>query len=292
MFGYVKPLHSELLVREYEFYRASYCGVCRAMRKQTGFLSSLSLSYDIVFLALCRMLLSDRKVICKHKRCIAHPFKKRACLSGNPSMAFAARASAMLSYEKLLDDRLDGGFFKRLALLPVLPVFKRANRRAKLDSLFKSTSSCLDRLHTLEKAKTPSVDAPAHEFGELLGLIFAEGIEEPQTRDVFFGIGYHLGKFIYAADAADDFGEDKKSGSYNPYVLLYSEEDFNGKIPESVTLALHLELNSLGEYIEKLPFRDSRALENIIKNTVYLGLPNRIEKLGNQPPKRKESTYA
>ena len=285
MFGYVKPLHSELLVREYDFYRASYCGVCRAMRKQTGFLSSLSLSYDIVFLALCRMLLSDRKVACKHKRCVAHPFKQRPCLSGNEALEYAARASALLSYEKLLDDKLDGSFFKKIALLPVLPIFKRASRRAKLPALFEETSASLARLHALEKDKTPSVDAPAHEFGELLGLVFAEGIEEKEEREVFYRIGYHLGKFIYAADAADDFAEDKKKGNYNPYVLLYPEAEFKDEIPESVTLALHLELNALGEWIEKLPFGNSHALENIIKNTVYLGLPSRIKALGK---KKKE----
>ena len=290
MFGYVKPLHSELLVREYDFYRAAYCGVCRAMRKQTGFLSSLSLSYDIVFLALCRMLLTDKGVSCKHRRCVAHPLKKRPCLSGNEALSYAARASALLSYEKLLDDKIDGGFFKRLSLLPVLPVFKRASRRAKLPSLFEATSACLFRLHALEKDKAPSVDAPAHEFGELLGLIFAEGIEEKEMREVFYRIGYHLGKFIYAADAADDFTEDKKTGGYNPYVLLYGEADFSTEIPESVSIALHLELSALGEWIEKLPFENSRALENIIKNTVYLGLPARIKTLGKKQKKSAKSS--
>lgn len=282
MFGYVKPYESELLVREYEFYRAAYCGVCRAMRRETGFLSSLSLSYDVVFLALCRMLLTDKKVACKHKRCIAHPLKKRACLSGNEAITYAARASAMLSYEKLLDDKIDGSFFRRLSLLPVLPVFKRASRRAKLASLYEKTSASLSRLHALEKEKAASIDAPAHEFGELLGLVFAEGIEGENERELFYRVGYHLGKFIYAADALDDFAEDKKSGSYNPYVLLYPEADFQKEIPESAKIALHLELNELGKWIEKLPFGDSRALENIIKNTVYLGLPNRLQKISSK----------
>ena len=45
---------------------------------------------------------------------------------------------------------------------------------------------------------------------------------------------------------------------------------------------MHLELNALGEWIEKLPFGNSHALENIIKNTVYLGLPARIKTLGKK----------
>ena len=59
MFGYVKPVPAELLVREYDFYRAVYCGICRCMRRYTGRLSALSLTYDSVFCALVRMMLSD-----------------------------------------------------------------------------------------------------------------------------------------------------------------------------------------------------------------------------------------
>ena len=56
MFGYVKPVVGEMLVREHEFYKATYCGICRAMKKHTGALSNVTLSYDSVFLALMRML--------------------------------------------------------------------------------------------------------------------------------------------------------------------------------------------------------------------------------------------
>ncbi len=285
MFGYVKPKHTELLVREYDFYRAAYCGVCRSMRKKTGFFSSFSLSYDIVFLALCRMLVSDRKISCCHRRCAAHPFKKRPCLSGNEALDFAARSSAMLAFLKLEDDRLDGGFFKKLVLLPILPYFKHAAGRANLGDLLNLSEACLARLHTLEKEKTCSVDAPAHEFGDLLGLIFADGLSDEQ-KEIYYRVGYHLGKFIYAADAADDYKEDQKSGSYNPFCLLYEPADFENGIPESVKTSLFLELSSLSDAIEQLPFGQDKAVENIIKNTVYLGLPERISQLGK--PKQKK----
>lgn len=29
MFGYIRPVESELLVKEYEFYRAVYCSLCK-----------------------------------------------------------------------------------------------------------------------------------------------------------------------------------------------------------------------------------------------------------------------
>ena len=47
MFGYVKPYVPELKVKENEFYRATYCGLCRALGRKSRFLS-FTLSYDFV----------------------------------------------------------------------------------------------------------------------------------------------------------------------------------------------------------------------------------------------------
>ncbi len=287
MFGYVKPCREELRVREYELYRALYCGICHRMRKKTGFLSSLSLSYDAVFLALCRMLVRDRSLCFAARRCVAHPFKKRPCIEGNAEIDYAARAFAVLAYEKLRDDYRDGGFFRRLSLLFVLPAFRRAAKRARLPALSLAVKQSLDRLHRLEDEKTPSVDAPAAEFGALLSLVFTEGIEGEHQKTLG-EIGFLLGKFIYAADAADDCREDLKRGSYNPYALTYPPEALTESLPESIPLALRLSLAPLAEAVEKLPFADADAASEIIKNTIYLGLPDRIARLGKKDARKKE----
>ena len=61
MFGYVRPHNPELRMRDYECYRAYYCGLCRAMGKCTGQCSRLTLSYDFVFLAAVRCYLADEE---------------------------------------------------------------------------------------------------------------------------------------------------------------------------------------------------------------------------------------
>ncbi len=289
MFGYVKPRVGDLLVKEYEFFRSAYCGVCRAMRQKTGFVSSLALSYDMVFLAVCRMLATDRAYTAKKCRCVMHPCRGKQCVVGNDAFIYAARASAVLLYEKCRDDKADRGSHRLLARL-ALPFFRRAARRAKLPFLTEEIEKCLCELSEVEAAKTPSIDTPAAIFGDLLGLVFAEGLTE-EDYTVFYNVGYHLGVFIYAADAADDYTSDKKSGSYNPYVLLYPEgKGFENGIPEDVRSSLHMTLVALGEAVEKLPFRGDPSLTNIIKNTVYLGLPDRIAQLGL--PKAKKNKDA
>ena len=62
MFGYVVVDKPSLRVREYDYYRATYCGLCHAMGKCTGCVSRLTLSYDVTFFALVREMLEETKV--------------------------------------------------------------------------------------------------------------------------------------------------------------------------------------------------------------------------------------
>ena len=203
MFGYVKPVHTELLVKEYEFYRATYCGVCRAMKKHTGFLSNVSLSYDSVFLALSRMLfVKDEELGVQKKRCIAHPLRKRPMLKENPAIEYTARAFAILTYYKVLDDVADEGLGKRMLIAPARPVLRHGARKARIVTLADKIAEKLAAITELEKASTASVDEPADLFGELLGEVFAYGLSG-EGELVLRRLGYHLGRFVYAADAAE-----------------------------------------------------------------------------------------
>ena len=115
MFGYVKPVVSEMLVREHEFYKATYCGICRAMKNHTGVLSNVTLSYDSVFLALIRMLyIPDEEFKAEKKRCIAHPAKKRPMLKENSAIEYTAKAFAVLTYFKIKDDLADEDGIKKI----------------------------------------------------------------------------------------------------------------------------------------------------------------------------------
>jgi formate hydrogenlyase subunit 6/NADH:ubiquinone oxidoreductase subunit I len=108
MYGYVKPYTEELRVKEALFYRATYCGICREMRRTLGELSGLTLTYDSVFLALVRMVyLPDEAIGAKDRRCALHPLKKRRMLERNDALSYTARVFALLSYHKCLDDGAD-----------------------------------------------------------------------------------------------------------------------------------------------------------------------------------------
>ncbi|MBP3307944.1 MAG: hypothetical protein J6L90_00735 [Clostridia bacterium] len=276
MFGYVRPVAAELLVKEHELYRATYCGVCRCMKKYTGALSNSLHSYDSVFLALVRMLYIDSSAISASKRsCIAHPLKKRVMLDENPALEYTARAFGILTYYKLCDDISDERLTKRLSVSLIRPIFASARRKAGLLPLCEIAKDRLERINALEREGVASVDKSGALFGELLGEIFAFGMDE-KSRGVLYSVGYHLGKFIYAADAAEDYDEDRKRGRYNPYRALYGDGGLTDENRAMIKCALLLECRALEAAVCALPFGDNVSIENILKNIIYVGLPDRI----------------
>ena len=277
MFGYVKPVTSELLVKDHEFYRATYCGVCRAMKKHTGALSNVTLSYDSVLLALVRMLyIPDEDISAKMARCIAHPLKKRCMLTENSAVEYTARAFAVLTYHKLLDDIADEKMSRRMLVSVARPIVASGAKRANIDEVSAVIAEKLAEITELEKAGTASVDEPARLFGELLGEVFSHGLSEKDalvTRE----FGYRLGRFIYAADAAEDYEEDRLSGKYNPYVLLYGTAPLTYENRQTIKCALMLECRGMEAAVNLMPFGTRYTIENIVKNIIYLGLIKRIE---------------
>ena len=287
MFGYVKPVQEELLVKELEFYRATYCGICRAMKRYTGKLSNVTLSYDSVFLALVRMLyVPDDKIGAKMKRCIAHPLKKRCILNENEAVAYTAKAFAALAYHKLDDDAYDEKRGKRLLANITKPLVKHAVKREDTRELAKLMADKLCEIRRLEKEGCGSVDIPASLFGEILGEVFSAGLDG-NDRLVTRECGYHLGRFIYSADAAEDYEKDLRCGSYNPYVIAYEGKELSYENRQSIKCALVLECKGIEGAINLLPFGSRRIIEGIIKNIIYYGLIKRIEFL-DAPDTAKE----
>ena len=282
MFGYVKPVKAELLVREYEFYRATYCGICRAMKHNTGFLSNAALTYDSVFLALVRLLyLEDSAFSSKMRRCVAHPLKRKCMLEENEALVYVAKAFAVLGYHKVRDDLNDEHGMKKLAVTLSKPVLSGANKKANEPELSEIVEKKLDEISELERSGCPSADKPASLFGELLGAVFSHGLRE-EKKLVPERVGYHLGRFIYCADAAEDYEKDKKSGSYNPYVISYEGKELTRENKATIKCALLLECKNLEGAVNLLPFGNRFTIEQIIKNIIYLGLPERIKFLDGE----------
>lgn len=292
MFGYIRPYTPELKMREYQYYRGVYCGLCRAMGHCTGQCSRLSLSYDLVFLALTRLALENgnplkdhpaRPVAFDKKRCLAHPFRKRLSLQMGDVTDYVACAAAVLGYHKLADDIQDEKGSKKIRAKLLLPSARRFCRRAerRFKGLSEVISSKMQLLREAEQDTLPSADRPAAAFGEVLGALFAFGIVAPKSR-IAYHVGYHVGRWLYFIDAVDDYEEDVKAGRPNPLFRLYSCSALDEETRMALENSLILELKQAGDALDLIDVdeeRCGRELLPLLYHMFKVALPHKTHEI-------------
>jgi len=220
VFGYIRPVKSELLVKEADFYSAVYCGLCRYSGKHLTHFSRFLLNYDFTFLAVLRLSLTEDGVTVEKKRC-PYSLKKKPTVCCDNVFAYTANAFGLFSYYKLEDDVLDGKGLKRLGKRMLLPFFRRMKKKCKaFPEMEEMIRIPIEELHRLEAEGCDSPDRAADCFGRLMKALTAYGLEGT-NKAVAEQCGYHVGRFIYLIDAYDDFEKDAMTGNYNPFLQKY-----------------------------------------------------------------------
>lgn len=269
MFGYVRPSDDRLTPADRETFRAAYCGLCHALGARYGLVGRMILNYDLTFLA---MVLSDGAGEMCAKRCAVHPMRRRCCVAGDPALDAAADMSVILTCWQLRDGVADHGFWGglkyRIASALLYPAYRRAReRRPRFDA---GTQAHLAELAALERDRCASLDAPADAFAKLLALA-AEEVSDPVRRRVTAQLLYHLGRWVYLVDAADDLRADIKSGGYNPLALRFTPKDGALAPADSEALALTLDgsVRTMAAAFELLP---ETKYTPVLRAAVYEGL--------------------
>ncbi|MBQ8540789.1 MAG: hypothetical protein IJ435_04855 [Clostridia bacterium] len=258
MFGRVVVNKSELKFKEFDVYRAHYCGICRSLKKN-GYLSSLCLNYDMTFLAMLLNSLYDSENHSCDARCICHVCKKHRETTDKYS-PYVADMTILLAYYKCLDDwQDDKNIIKLFYGLYLKPKFKAIEKKypGKCDCI----KRCLTEL--LEKERCASLEECANLFGTILGEVFTP--ENDMWKDTLFRLGFFLGKFIYIADARDDIEEDIKKKRPNPLRGMYSAPDFQ----KECEIILNMMATEGAMHFEKLPLVDNIE---ILRNIIYSGI--------------------
>ena len=294
MFGYIRPLTAELRVKEYAYYRAVYCGVCRSMEKTVSPMLSMTLRYDFVLLVMVRMLLSGEEGHLRPMRCLANPLRKKTMLADCDALGYTARAAALLTHYGVLDNIADERGIKRLAYrllsCPAAAMRKKALRQdgtlATLDDIIRDR---LTSLSTLEKAGEPSADAAAEPFAVLLGEMFAHGFDGAEHR-IACAVGEAIGRCIYLLDAVDDAPGDAESGSYNPFVLQAKEmgipvRDYIEEHRERIENAILLCCSAAHRALALADGYETHPALPCIENLLSLGIPHMAKQILDNPGK-------
>ena len=269
MFGYLQIHKDELKIKEYEAYKSVYCGLCKQLGRDYGFMTRLILSYDCTFYAILLMSLKRSCTGFSDGRCKFNPLKKCKFADCKDNAYSKASALSVISaYYKVVDDIDDSGFFKRIALKIAKPFFGRRQKKAArrfpeieiiVSEMMKNQKAAEnDELVTIDKAANPT----AKMISDLAAL---EGGNDLQKR-VLSEFGYQIGRWVYLIDAADDYEKDKKSGNFNPFI----KADINDKDYINSVLS-----QSLARAYDAYNLLDIIDFKPIIDNMMLYGFPNK-----------------
>ena len=277
MFGYIVVHKPELKVKEYETYRASYCGLCHSLKKQSGRIGQLTLSFDMTFLALLLTGLYEPEKVTKSARCIAHPVEKHFYRE-NRYFDYAADMNVLLTYYKCMDDWQDEHKPLRYAYAGILKNCGNMHMSAYPEKI-QRIRNALEELSSLEKQGETDVDRVAGCSGRIMEeiLAFRKDVWESSLRR----LGFYLGKFIYILDAYDDVEKDAENGNYNPFLEKYKIEGFE----EEVRRLLMMMLAECCREFEKLPIL---RYGDILRNILYSGVWCRFAAIGQKRREERE----
>ena len=269
MFGYVRPVQ-DLPEEERKRFGRAYCGLCHTLGERYGPAARFILNYDFTFLAI---LLSDREEgPSRHRRCIAHPVHGRDRLESSGALALAADESVILAYWQARDGVEDHDWLHGLKYRAVSAVLEPAYRKAAeaRPDFDVSTRRQLALLAELERERCPSMDRAADTFAVLLQGA-AQAVDEPVRRRVLEQMLYHLGRWVYLVDAADDLKQDAAEGNYNPVALRYGLAEGTWTEESRVRFAATLD-HSIHMMATAFELWDFGVWTPVLEKTLYAGL--------------------
>ncbi len=210
MFGYINPDAPYLFKKDEELYKAMYCGMCKSIGKGCGNFCKSALTYDVAFMSAILHNMSNCDVKVEKRRCALHIKRRFMAVPDNISLLLGCVNTA-LAYYKLLDDKRDGDK-KGLFAFMYRRGFKRALKRHP--QVAEIISECLESQRTLEERGCAIIDEACEPTAQMLKKLSDYCLKDYATAETG-KLFYDVGKWIYLADAFDDYDKDVKKRRYN-----------------------------------------------------------------------------
>jgi len=270
-------------MREYEAYKAVYCGLCGQLGRSFGPVARLTLSYDFAFLAMLHYAVGATPPVIEIGRgCAFAPRKRPVCRPGE-SLAFSADMAIIMLYHKLQDNIYDSRFLGRMACRAGLPFAGRAHKKAvaRRPESEAAVAEAMNAQQKLEQNKTASIDAACQPTALAMQAICGQLSEDPAKKRILERIGYLVGRYVYLCDALDDLDRDLKYGAYNPFIYRHKlEKDTDRHTLEAAFLqgrdAIYLTAGEAGKAYALL---EPSFFGPVLENVFYQGLRARADEI-------------
>lgn len=222
----MKPVKKVFSEEDRIIYQSLYCGLCRCLKYEYGLTGMAVLNYEVVNALLLAGAMAQEPYACMTMSCSLTPlyWRKMAGINEESFRAAAAVticAAALESQDNLHDSNR---WYDRLLNMLIEPKAKRMTNAYRPE--FLELKELYDRYMALERRaaeRDPAVTfrmlagASGDIIGKAAAIIGVHGGcgQLKELHDIM----QLWGQWIYLIDAADDYRDDLRSGSFNPLCL-------------------------------------------------------------------------
>lgn len=214
MFGTIKPCYSYMQKEEQQEYRKYYCALCVGMKHCSGGLSRIFVNYEMCY---AYMILDsvNQDTEETHTFCPVK-MKHMPCKVPGTLLDKLCEINFLLTYYKVYDDILDDENPGAKFLAKIMQK-KFEELSAKQFHAAEIIETHMKRIHIMEqKNEFVSIETAAGHFGELLGEVIAECVDDPMDAKIVKLMMRGIGMWVYTIDACSDLIKDAKHHKYNP----------------------------------------------------------------------------
>lgn len=276
MLGYCRIDKDELKLKDYRTYTAYYCTLCHSIGKRYGQIFRFTLSNDMTFALICLDSIgtSSKKLV---YRCPYNPLKKTTIAIDERALDYVAFWNYYLMVRKLKDNICDASYIFSKLMFRFLLLWTTHKKQYKRDSQkYADLISNIDEqfsLLTLAEKSGSSFDRLTNMFGEIIANIsygYIPFCENTKNIEQLACIFFNIGKWIYIADALDDFHSDTKKGCFNllSTMQISSLSNCEQHYLRRCSLMLRILQNKMLDTYLKIKWNKSEA---IISNIMFSG---------------------
>lgn len=275
MFGYINPDTPYLFKKDETLYKALYCGLCKSIGKGCGQRARCGLTYDMTFTSALVHNIRGEDVVIEKKRCVLHWLRRRKIAKVDDISVAIGCVNVVLAYYKLCDDKKDGDGHGMLAKL-----YKKGYRRAlklhsELDGIVRRQTLALAELENSGCEIIDAVCEPTAVMMRELSEYLLKEFSTEYTKRLF----YDLGKWVYLADALDDYDKDVKKKRFNVLFNVYkvnSRVEAVKKGGEELVFIFDSLFADMRECLANIKFHFNHDLTD---NIILRGIPMKTRKI-------------
>lgn len=275
MFGYIHPDRPYLFVKDEKLYSAAYCGMCKSIGKACGSAPKAALTYDVAFMSCLLHNIAHCDINIGKRRCALHIFRRRPMAKPDDMSILLACVNTALAYFKLIDDKSDGDIKGAFAF-----IYKRGYKRVlkRHPDVARFISESMAKQREIEGRNSAIIEEACEPSAEMMKNISDYALGEYATGHTG-GLIYDIGKWIYLADALDDYDKDVAKGRYN---VLYNafgcatKAEAVGKFGGELEFIFNALFADMRGHLKEIKFYFNHDLTD---NIILRGIPSKTRAL-------------